>query len=410
MSFHLGVSNLRCARVPKADGLRHSSVQRVEGIFDEQAADNPPELTVDRIASIFPYPLDAFQRQALEVSMNGKSVVVCAPTGAGKTAVAVAAAVRVLALGKRIIYTTPLKALSNQKLFELQVLPHPNPCGCFIDELQPIHRAWASQAIPIALRIWQCKVGSLGDSIHVESVRDPHSVQAIFGEDHVGLRTGDVSINAGADVMIMTTEIFRNITYRALLEAADDALDFSHGLDDVGLAILDEMHYLGNPDRGSVWEEVVINLPSHMQLVAMSATIANPKEISAWIEAVHGPCITVETAFRPVPLKWWFAWDDGESRHKGSNIAALLDEDEEVNEEGGALSGILKANPKLMVGQTAMQLKWDLRRHYRRLDSGRGNEKQRASLQAKIDALSGQLQQIEVCGPLPCPHDGTVLV
>lgn len=218
--------------------------------------------------------------------------------------------------------------------------------------------------------------------------------------------------------MIMTTEIFRNITYRALLEAAEATLDFARGLDDVGLAILDEVHYLGNPDRGSVWEEVVINLPSHMQLVAMSATIANPKEIGAWIEAVHGPCGTVETAFRPVPLKWWFAWDDVDSRCKGSNIAALLDEDEEVNEAGGALSGVLKPNPKLMAGEreTVRQLKRELRRHYRRLDSGRSTEQQGVSLRVKIDALSGQLQQIEVrLQHVPsfyhvAPHGGTALV
>ena len=107
-------------------GLRHTSrprVQQVEAFLEEQAGEEPPEITVDRVAAIFPHPLDDFQREALEASLTGDSVIVCAPTGAGKTAIAVAAAMRVLAAGLRVIYTTPLKALSNQKLFELQARP-----------------------------------------------------------------------------------------------------------------------------------------------------------------------------------------------------------------------------------------------------------------------------------------------
>ena len=131
-------------------------------------------------------------------------------------------------------------------------------------------------------------------------------LQEIFGEERVGLRTGDVSVNPGAPVMIMTTEILRNISYRTLLEG-DPLSSFAPNLGDVALTVLDEVHYLGNPDRGSVWEEIVINCPSHMKLLAMSATVANPAEIGEWIQSVHGACETVQTSFRPVPLKWWLS-------------------------------------------------------------------------------------------------------
>lgn len=140
-------------------------------------------------------------------------------------------------------------------------------------------------------------------------------MQEIFGEERVGLRTGDVSINAGAPVMIMTTEILRNISYRALLDG-DPGSGFAPNLDDVALTVLDEVHYLGHADRGSVWEEIVINCPPHVKLLAMSATVANPEEIGAWIGAVHGSCETVTTSFRPVPLQWWFAWEEGGERRR----------------------------------------------------------------------------------------------
>lgn len=141
-------------------------------------------------------------------------------------------------------------------------------------------------------------------------------MQEIFGEERVGLRTGDVSINAGAPVMIMTTEILRNISYRVLL-GGDPASGFAPNLDDVALTVLDEVHYLGHADRGSVWEEIIINCPPHIKLLAMSATVANPEEIGAWIKSVHGKCETVTTAFRPVPLQWWFAWEEGGPRRGG---------------------------------------------------------------------------------------------
>lgn len=145
-------------------------------------------------------------------------------------------------------------------------------------------------------------------------------LQEIFGEERVGLRTGDVSVNPGAPVMIMTTEILRNISYRTLLEG-DPLSSFAPNLGDVALTVLDEVHYLGNPDRGSVWEEIIINCPPHMKLLAMSATVANPAEIGEWIQNVHGACETVQTSFRPVPLKWWFAWGQPNARSLGSEYS-----------------------------------------------------------------------------------------
>lgn len=93
---------------------------------------------------------------------------------------------------------------------------------------------------------------------------------------------------------------------------------------DVGLVVLDEVHYLGDPSRGSVWEEVVINCPRHIQLLAMSATVKNPDDLGGWIAAEHGACETVRTRFRPVPLRWHFCYAPGGPRGPGQ-MADLLD-------------------------------------------------------------------------------------
>ena len=314
-------------------------------------------------AAMFPHPLDRFQRRALRASLAGRDVVVCAPTGAGKTAIAAAAALGVLASGRRVVYTTPLKALSNQKLSELREL---------------------------------------------------------FGGHRVGLQTGDATINPGAPVVVMTTEVLRNILLRvesskagtgastsgsggekkeekgggegeeaaaaALLAAAvtaaavassDSEAETSSSsaaaaaaplpppsspsttipvpatpTADVGLIVLDEVHYLGDPSRGTTWEEVIMSCPAGASLLAMSATVRNPGDLGAWIGAVHGkrggkvggggdegggvavsvdaagasspaagaaaaavattPAVataeTIVTSARPVPLTWMYAW------------------------------------------------------------------------------------------------------
>eukprot|EP00884_Botryococcus_braunii_P013752 jgi/Botrbrau1/22378/Bobra.0002s0055.1 len=216
---------------------------------EEVIAGGPGAVSLEALETTFKFPLDNFQRKAVSKFLQGSSVVVCAPTGAGKTAIAEAAAVAVLAEGRRVIYTTPLKALSNQKVGEMRER---------------------------------------------------------FGTERVGLQTGDVSLNADGEVVVMTTEVLRNIMYR-VVDADEGPIQDTDRLEDVGLIVLDEVHYLGDPDRGSVWEEVIINCPKSIRMLCMSATVANPDELGGWISQVHGACATVKTTFRPVPLTWHFA-------------------------------------------------------------------------------------------------------
>ncbi|KAL0037105.1 hypothetical protein WJX79_000589 [Trebouxia sp. C0005] len=232
-------------------------------------------LTLEDIEDTFQFPLDGFQKQAVAHFLDGRSVLVCAPTGAGKTAIAEAAAVAVLARGQRVIYTTPLKALSNQKLFEMRER---------------------------------------------------------FGAERAGLSTGDASIQTDSPIMVMTTEILRNILYRTEEDsAADDDSSIRDSLGDVGLIVLDEVHYLGNEGRGTVWEEIIINCPAHIQLLSMSATVANPDDLGFWITKVHGQCETVMTRFRPVPLTWHYCHTlEGNTQlvpllnEKGTNMSSAM--------------------------------------------------------------------------------------
>ncbi|KAK9815169.1 hypothetical protein WJX73_009621 [Symbiochloris irregularis] len=227
-----------------------------------------PFVSMDDVLQVFPFQLDACQKDAIKVILGGESLVVSAPTGSGKTAIAEAATVSALARGKRVIYTTPLKALSNQKLFEFRRL---------------------------------------------------------FGTERVGLQTGDGSLNAEGDVVVMTTEVMRNIMYRSAHDAATGRSGSSDRLGDVGLLVLDEVHYLGDPSRGSVWEEVIINCPPHIQLLSMSATIANADDLGAWIKKVHGSCRTLVSLHRPIPLSWQYCHSDGVS----TTLQQLLDKKEQ---------------------------------------------------------------------------------
>ncbi len=178
---------------------------------------------------------DPFQVEAAEAIRDGNSVVVTAPTGSGKTLVAESAIHLALARGKRAFYTTPIKALSNQKYTDLA-------------------------------------------NIH--------------GSESVGLLTGDNVINGEAPIVVMTTEVLRNMVY------AD-----SSRIDDVATVILDEVHYLQDPTRGAVWEEVIIHTPLSAQLVCLSATITNNAEFSNWIEQRRGKTVLVNSHHRPVPLE-----------------------------------------------------------------------------------------------------------
>lgn len=193
--------------------------------------------------SEFPFELDDFQKEACEIIDNGESVVVCAPTGAGKTVIAQHAINNALKQGCRIFYTTPLKALSNQKFYD------------FCEQ---------------------------------------------YGADKVGLLTGDTSINRGAQIVIMTTEVFRNMLYGTNFGAVAD------NLKNVRYVVLDEVHYMNDEQRGTVWEESIIYCPTNIQIIALSATVANCDELTNWINTVHSKTKLVNTDFRPVPLRFFY--------------------------------------------------------------------------------------------------------
>ena len=186
-----------------------------------------------RWVSTLSFTPDPFQIQALDAVEAGSSVLVAAPTGAGKTIVGQFGAYVALEQGMRAFYTTPIKALSNQKYLEL--------CD-------------------------------------------------LFGAANVGLATGDTSVNSGAPVVVMTTEVARNMIYAGA------------PLRDLGVVILDEVHYLADKMRGPVWEEVIIHLPAHVAIIALSATVSNAEEFGAWIREVRSTCEIIVSEKRPVPL------------------------------------------------------------------------------------------------------------
>ncbi len=182
----------------------------------------------------FSFELDDFQQQACASLEAGRGVLVAAPTGAGKTIVGEFAVYLALERGLKAFYTTPIKALSNQKYGEL------------------------------ALK---------------------------YGARNVGLLTGDTNINSDAPVVVMTTEVLRNMLY-----AGSDTLD------DLAYVVMDEVHYLADRFRGAVWEEVIIHLPSEVRLASLSATVSNAEEFGAWLDTVRGDTDVIVSEHRPVPL------------------------------------------------------------------------------------------------------------
>ncbi|PYG02291.1 ATP-dependent RNA helicase HelY [Georgenia satyanarayanai] len=180
------------------------------------------------------FQLDDFQREACEQLEEGRSVLVAAPTGAGKTVVGEFAVHLGLRTGRKTFYTTPIKALSNQKYLDLV---------------------------------------------------------AAHGEGKVGLLTGDTTINGEADVVVMTTEVLRNMLYAG-----------SPTLVDLGYVVMDEVHYLADRFRGPVWEEVILHLADDVLLVSLSATVSNAEEFGDWLSMVRGDTAVVVSEHRPVPL------------------------------------------------------------------------------------------------------------
>ncbi|MFJ4965075.1 DEAD/DEAH box helicase [Streptomyces sp. NPDC088729] len=183
---------------------------------------------------MYEFGLDPFQTEACEALEAGKGVLVAAPTGSGKTIVGEFAVHLALLQGRKCFYTTPIKALSNQKFADL------------------VKR---------------------------------------YGADRVGLLTGDNSVNSDAPVVVMTTEVLRNMLYAG-----------SQALSGLGYVVMDEVHYLSDRFRGAVWEEVIIHLPDSVTLVSLSATVSNAEEFGDWLDTVRGDTEVIVSEHRPVPL------------------------------------------------------------------------------------------------------------
>lgn len=187
-----------------------------------------------KFADTFPFELDPFQIEACHALENGKGVLVAAPTGAGKTIVGEFAVDLVINSGGKCFYTTPIKALSNQKFSELS------------DK---------------------------------------------YGESKVGLLTGDTSINSEAQIVVMTTEVLRNMIYSN-----------SSTINDLKYVVMDEVHYLADKFRGAVWEEILIHLSDAVQVISLSATVSNAEEFGEWLQTVRGDTEVIVSEIRPVPL------------------------------------------------------------------------------------------------------------
>lgn len=233
-----------------------------------------PSSRFDAFAAALEFPLDRFQRDACTDLERGSGVLVCAPTGAGKTVVGEFAADVALNAGGKCFYTTPIKALSNQKHSDLR---------------------------------------------------------ARYGQEAVGLLTGDQSINARAPIVVMTTEVLRNMLY-----AQTPALD---GLSHV---VMDEVHFLADRFRGAVWEEVILGLPREVQIISLSATVSNAEEFGSWMQTVRGDTSVIVDEERPVPL-WQHVLVDG-------TLLPLFDGDGTSSGKRPQVNGAVKREVRRVVG------------------------------------------------------------
>src|SRR3954452_9309639 len=221
----------------------------------------------------YPFELDEFQRRACEALADGRGVLVAAPTGSGKTVVGEFAVHLAMQTGRKAFYTTPIKALSNQKYSDL------------------VRR---------------------------------------YGAEAVGLLTGDNTINGEAPIVVMTTEVLRNMLY------AD-----SPTLGGLAYVVMDEVHYLADRFRGAVWEEVIIHLPDDVLVVSLSATVSNAEEFGDWLDTVRGDTEVVVSEHRPVPL-WQHVM-------VGSRLYDLFAEDTPiVGRDGSAVPVPARVNPELL--------------------------------------------------------------
>lgn len=205
----------------------------------------------------FPFELDQFQIDACHALEKGKSVLVAAPTGAGKTIVGEFAVDLVINSGGKCFYTTPIKALSNQKFTELT---------------------------------------------------------AKYGESRIGLLTGDTSINSEAQIVVMTTEVLRNMIYAN-----------STTINDLRYVVMDEVHYLADKFRGAVWEEILIHLSDAVQVISLSATVSNAEEFGEWLQTVRGETEVIVSEIRPVPLYQHVLF--------GNRLLDLFGENQKLNPE-----------------------------------------------------------------------------
>jgi ATP-dependent RNA helicase HelY len=190
--------------------------------------------SVESFVKLLKFPMDEFQEQACRALADGNGVLVAAPTGAGKTIVGEFAIHLALEKNLKVFYTTPIKALSNQKFAEM------------------VKR---------------------------------------YGAERVGLLTGDTNQNSDAQIVVMTTEVLRNMIYAN-----------SEALMNLGYVVMDEVHYLADRFRGAVWEEVILHLPKDVKIVSLSATVSNAEEFGAWLDEVRGDTQIIVSEVRPVPL------------------------------------------------------------------------------------------------------------
>lgn len=199
-----------------------------------KAKKNKSHPSLESFRNLIKFPMDEFQEKSCQALADGQGVLVAAPTGAGKTIVGEFAIHLAVEQDLKVFYTTPIKALSNQKYSELK---------------------------------------------------------ARYGSERVGLLTGDTNINSDAQILVMTTEVLRNMIYAN-----------SNSLISLGYVVMDEVHYLADRFRGAVWEEVILHLPKDVKVVSLSATVSNAEEFGAWLDEVQGGTTVIVSEVRPVPL------------------------------------------------------------------------------------------------------------